>query len=245
MKVVVVGRDLGAGQRFVAAFARAGCDAVFAAGGLYALTLLERERCDLLLVRDDLEDLSLDDVIEILVEDDALQRMQVALLSDAPPRFVPGRVQVLPFATPAGTAVRAVLHRRLGTARPTRSDAAPMAQAIKGTLDMLGLLELLQALNASGKTGVLHLDCPDTYSAAIVVDRGRIVHAASGVLEGRTALQHAEALSRRHPSTRFVFSATSAEAAGRITSIDTSTERLLLDLALHQDAAAPSARPPS
>ena len=58
-----------------------------------------------------------------------------------------------------------------------------MVQAIKGMLDVLGLLQLLQSLNASRKTGVLPLDCPDIFQADVALHHGRIVHAVSGVLE--------------------------------------------------------------
>ncbi len=130
------------------------------------------------------------------------------------------------------TEVRSLLAAR--TIPESESEPVPVAVAaapegLRGSLDVMDLAEVAQAIALGGKTGHLVLALASG-EGTVVFDRGRIVHAEFGQLVGEPAFTALVVTSHRAPGGTFFFNPMEAATSFQRT-IERSVESLLLSTA--------------
>ncbi|MEO1368170.1 MAG: response regulator [Acidobacteriota bacterium] len=155
-----------------------------ACGGLYALTMLEREQPHLLLTRFDLGDMTGPELCALIKRDDLLSEIQVVMLARTLEEKLAaerngGFDLILVDDRPAP--VLAATLRRLLARDAEEAPAAPEPEpgrerSIAGTLGVLDFAELTQAFSQTGKTGRLVLETADGGSTVVLFDEGRVRH---------------------------------------------------------------------
>lgn len=116
--------------------------------------------------------------------------------------------------------------------RPGRSPAAP---ELSGSLGVLNLMELSQALSLASKTGQLHLDCPRG-EGCIYFELGKVVHATIRDRTGREAFSEILHVTLREKNIAFRFAPREpSELAAVPRSIDLTVQHLLLSFAVDLD----------
>ncbi|UBV42077.1 DUF4388 domain-containing protein [Deinococcus taeanensis] len=228
---LVVSPHLSRALSHAALIEAAGWSASTAAGGLHALTQIERERPALVTIDPALEDLSPADLYEIL-RDDPATADTIILIPGAtlPNRYGGPRDVVVPAgrSTPEGLA-RAL--QLLGDA-PTWDDAE--SAALAGELSTLPLTDVLlcaQELQLSGLL-LVHLGARPAH---MVLRQGEIIDAECGQLSPAQAVTFL--LSTRTPGD-FRFHQMPPESLnGLPRQITVPTARLLMEAAVHVDHA--------
>ena len=125
----------------------------------------------------------------------------------------------------------------------TRPASGHASAALQGTLDVMDLAEVTQAVALGGKTGclIVHLASGE---ADIVFEAGRVVHAAFGGRTGEHAFASIVSVSQREREARFQFNRMErAEVTQGPRTISRSVEQLLLSIAVGIDEAEPGAGP--
>lgn len=113
-------------------------------------------------------------------------------------------------------------------------------QEVKGSLDQLGITDLLQLFGLNGKTGTLSLE-RGAKRGTVLLENGQIIHARLGRVEGEKALYRLLLWT----SGTFRFSPGASGAAGS-TRISAPTDHLIMEgLRLGDETAAQAARLPS
>jgi len=178
--LLLVASDPERTARLTRALGREGFSVKVAPEGLYALTMLERERPSLLLVDGAKGDLPADELASIVRSDPALRgvALVVAVRSaePAPEGFDLVVDGDLPLADLAAT-IRRRTSERTGSGTRTLS----------GSLETLDLPQVSEVLGQSRRTGRLSLVFPDERVGEIYFDQGQVVHVRFGAGEGRTA----------------------------------------------------------
>jgi hypothetical protein len=109
------------------------------------------------------------------------------------------------------------------------------APDLSGTLGVLDLMELSQALSLASKTGLLLLDCPRG-EGCIYFALGRVIHAVIRERTGREAFSEILQATLRDANIAFRFAPrTSEELAAVPRSIDLTVQHLLLSFAVDYD----------
>ncbi|MBZ9714002.1 DUF4388 domain-containing protein [Deinococcus multiflagellatus] len=211
----------------------AGMSASTAAGGLHALTQIERERPPLVVIDPALDDLSPADLHEILRDDPASAETVVLI----PGAQLPGRYGgpfdvVVPAGMTAPEGLARALARMPGLSAPTWDD--PEAAALEGELSDLGLTDVLlcaQDLQLSGLL-LVHLGAQPAH---LVLRRGEIIDAECGQ---RPPTQAVTFLLGARTEGDFRFHLLSPDALGGYPrQITLPTARLLMEAAVHDDHA--------
>jgi hypothetical protein len=143
-------------------------------------------------------------------------------------------------ARPAETARR----RDVPAARPAPATGDPAGgrATFQGSLGVMDLTEVAQAISLGGKTGRLVVSLA-AGEGTIVFDAGRVIHAEFGGRAGEKAFGALVAASQREAEARFCFNrAARAELAGEPRTISKSVEQLLLSIAKDLDEDAGIAR---
>jgi len=204
--------------------------------GTFALTMLERDRPDLIVCQARLPDFDGYELCEIVRSDPALRGVLILLLA-GPEDELPGpaseigadRFLVGEFTLAAVVAeVRTLLPqdaRALAAAPP----AAP-AHDLRGSLEVMELADLVQAIALGGKTGHLVLTLGGR-QGQIAFERGRVVHAELGALAGEAAFAALLAAARQAPDGTFCFIPLDRRAASLPRTIARAVDQLLLDAA--------------
>ncbi|MBZ9752465.1 DUF4388 domain-containing protein [Deinococcus sp. HMF7620] len=211
----------------------AGWTAATAAGGLHALTQIERERPPLVVIDPLLDDLSPADLHEIL-RDDPASAQTIVLIAGAqlPSRYGGPFDVVVPAGSSAPEGLARALARMPGPAAPTWDD--PEAASLEGDLSDLGLTDVLlcaQELQLSGLL-IVHLGAQPAH---LVLRRGEIIDAEYA---GRAPTQAATLLLSARPEGDFRFHLLSPDALGGYPKqITLPTARLLMEAAVHVDHA--------
>jgi CheY-like chemotaxis protein len=185
MKVLLIGPSRDRGEALAAALAP---DVAlhYAPDGFYALTMIERERPDLVLLRSAMAGLTAADVAAIIHNDPVHRGVRLGLLATAAERAGLGSdLEVhLEFDAdlPAAELAREI---RCVTAGPPdqaqlarTSRSGPPIQTLSGTLSVLGLSDLVQALSDARSAGRLTVEWADGTAATIHLAGGRILDAA-------------------------------------------------------------------
>jgi hypothetical protein len=233
--ILVVDPDRGSCTMLEQALSAAGYEVVTAPSAAFALTMLERERPDAIVTRTELPDLTGAELCAIVRSDPATETVPLALVGPLDVAGVLGQVgQLAPLRRAAAPAP--------APAPVVRMDGAEDARALRGSLGVLDLTEVVQAIALSGKTGLLSLALAGG-AGRIVFERGRIVHAEAGDETGERAF--GGLVARSGTSGTFAFEPCEAEAPAGPRTIDRSVEQLLLTIAADLDEgrlpAAPAA----
>ncbi|ALW88023.1 DUF4388 domain-containing protein [Deinococcus actinosclerus] len=230
---LVVSPHLSRALSHAALIEAAGWSATTAAGGLHALTQIERERPALVAIDPALEDLSPADLHEILRDDPATAGTIVLIPGAHRPARYGGPFDV---PVPAGLSAPAGLALALqvldAQAAPRWHD--PEEAALSGELSTLPLTDILlcaQELQLSGLL-LIHLGAQPAH---LVLRRGEIIDAECGDRPAPQAVTHLLA-SRVPGDFRFhLMSPDPLSAYPR--GVTVPTARLLMEAAVHEDHA--------
>ena len=145
-----------------------GARVLLAAGGLYALTMLEREQPHLLITRFELGDMTGIDLCSLIKRDDLLAGIQVVLLARSLEEKLSAEraggfdLILIDDRPPSvlAASLKRLIERGLRSPAPLQvaSPEKTGEQSIAGTLGVLNFAELSQALSQTGKTGRLDLE---------------------------------------------------------------------------------------
>lgn len=237
-----------------AALADAGHDVATAPSGSFALTMLEWNRPDAIISRVRLGDMQGDELCVIVRSDPATKEIPFVLLGE-PGVVVAGAASagvdlVVPGDVPLPAVVlriRKLLRRaRLGpvagltgaldvgagAARARSTDAVPPLN-FQGSLSVMELTDVLQALARAHKTGRLAVSLTGG-EGIFVFDAGRVVHAEYAGHPGERAV--AEMIVQAEEGGTFAFFPLARyEVRERPRTIDATVERLLLEVAAQID----------
>lgn len=184
MKVLLIGPAPDRGQALAAALAP-DVKLDYAPDGFYALTMIERERPDLLLLSSAMAGLSAAEVAGIIHNDPVHRGVRLGLLATAAERAGLGADLQVDLEFDAGLSPAELAREIRGltagppehgrSARPSRS--GPPIQTLSGSLSVLGLSDLVQALSDARSAGRLTIEWSDG-TATIHLAGGRILDAA-------------------------------------------------------------------
>lgn len=247
-RVLVADSDPYRRQALVAALQRRGARVIAAPDGLYALTLLERNRPEIVLVVGAfLTDMDAVELSRIVRSDGALGDVLVALMAPAGFRPEPATLfdLILDCAADAEDAAEKVLQLAKASVRATThtrieahsaSKALEEATHLHGTLEILDLPELTQAICNARKTGKLELSLEEGAAAEIYFLDGQVIHTAYQSVAGMDAFRKILAVTLEHPEFGFVFSPLGkAEIFRCPRTINMTPQRLLLTMAVQID----------
>lgn len=223
------------------ALAAAGLSNVAAVpSGSFALTMIERDRPGLIVSRARVPDIDGFELCAIVRSDPSLTGVLFLLLA-GPGEEVPegafaegpDRMLVGEFTT--DTIVTEVISLlRAAEAPPAPPPPPEGGQSLRGSLGVMDLTDLTQAIALAGKTGTLTL----TLAAGpglMLFERGRVVHAEFGRLSGERAFSGLVTAAHRQAGGNFVFTPLDTLAAGAPRTIARSVKHLLLDSAAEID----------
>ncbi|MEM6429006.1 MAG: DUF4388 domain-containing protein [Deinococcota bacterium] len=195
--VLAVMEDTPARSALDEVFRAEGFNSHLADSGLYALTMLERNPIDVVVIAKEASDMSGWDFYEIVVSDTNLRRVLVVLLDDAiGPDQLDGSSSALALSEQSSSEM--VLEQTLAKLRELgrigRVSTAPVAAAsqsvgetIEGNLDsFFSLVDLILSLTGKAVTGQLH--CAINQPAVIFFYKGQLLHANVGEQIGEDAL---------------------------------------------------------
>ena len=129
----------------------------------------------------------------------------------------------------------APLWAALDRATAWQQETLLLGEGFAGSLDVIDLAEVTQAIALGRKTGRLDVSLA-AGAAMIVFDNGRVVHAESSGRVGEPAFAAIIAASQREPDARFRFNRMDhAETSGGPRTITRTVEQVLLDIAVGID----------
>ncbi|WP_027890927.1 DUF4388 domain-containing protein [Calidithermus chliarophilus] len=237
MKALIVAANLESTRALQQAFIQSGFEIQTETSALYALTLLERNRPDVVVSLAQLSDMSGVEFYELVRSDEALRFVAFILLSPESPPNVSRIDSVMPPAVIPGEVVRQAYQKVLEVTRQTYevSSAAPIREAIQGVLGDISLFDLAQWLARSAKTGrlVVHLD---PHHATLYFLKGQLIHAQFGDKSGEDAVLHLMIQAETNRDGSFGFEPKDAsDLFLEPVTIHKSTDQLLLSLAVEID----------
>jgi hypothetical protein len=238
-RVILIDPDRTALAALQAALERAGIGEILAVtSGAFALTMLERNRPDLI-VRFLLLASPGDQSAAAMLEDKPDQTLAgdlplTAIVSEVADLL--GRGPTTPAATPAApiakpaASVPAVAAPVENPAPPAPSPQPDGAHGLRGSLAVMELPDITQAIALGAKTGQLVV----TLSAgrgSVFFDRGRVVHAEFFGLIGETAFAALLVAAHGEANGSFAFNPLEAAAATAVKTIHCDLKQLLLSAA--------------
>lgn len=240
-RVLLIDPDRAARVALEQALERAGItDVSGVTSGSFALTMLERERPDVVVCRARMPDIDGWELCEIARNDPALSDVRFVVLAaagdEAPVGAVRAADRVLagePDPDEVVAEVRSLL-ADLAASRPAPpAEPADDGRGLGGSLAVMDLAEVAQAIGLGAKTGELVVTVGGD-EGTLVFDHGRLVHAEFKRLRGEPAFAALIAAAHRqrgwfrfHPQERAV------PRGGR--TIERSLESLLLSVAADID----------
>jgi CheY-like chemotaxis protein len=212
-------------------------DVVAAASGSFAVTMLERDRPDIIVCRAAVPDIDGYELCAIVRSDPALRGVRFLLLAgtddDEPGRaFETGADRVLVGESGVHTVVAEIaslLAPAAGADGPPEP-GADTTHALRGSLDVMDVADIAQAIGLGLKTGDLILAL-DGGQATVAFDRGRVVHAEWADLTGEEAFAALVADAERSGGGSFSFVPLEGRPPGLPRTMNRSVEQLLLSAA--------------
>jgi CheY-like chemotaxis protein len=229
-KLLLADPDRTRATSVAAALGAAGHEVSVATSGSYALTMLERGRPDLIVTRADVGDMTGAEFASVVRADPATRTIPLVLLDEEGADTDASEADLVLDGESRGEALltgiaSALAGHRRSTAPPTLPRLSA-AKGLRGSLTVMDLPEVTQAIALGTKTGRLALVLP-TGRAAIVFDTGRIVHVEYGELTGEAAF--AALVRAARTGGDFNFTAVERDALlGVPRTIHGSVERLLI-----------------
>jgi len=222
-------------------------DVLAVTSGSFALTMLERNRPDLIVSRVGVPDIDGYELCSIVRKDPLMAGVLFLLLAspgdeaagtmleDKPDQTLAGD---LPLATIVSEVTALLTRRKTPPAAPAEPAAPPAtpdgAHGLRGSLTVMELPDITQAIALGGKTGQLVV----TLSAgrgSVFFDHGRIVHAEFFGLIGETAFQALLVAAHGEANGSFAFNPLETSAAGGAKTIHRDLKQLLLSAAAEID----------
>lgn len=211
---------------------------------LYALTLLERSRPDILLSSERLPEMSGAELYELVRADPSLNLVPIVLLSAEAPANLEEIDRWLPPETSTSEIVRTAYRLVLELTRRTielSTETQAAKGGIQGKLTEISLFELAQWLSRSAKTGRLSVQM-GLEEGSWLFSKGQLIHAEYGQRSGEDAVLSLliQAEGRRRSSAEsggyFVFEPLGeADFFLEPVTIRKTTDQLLLSLAVEMD----------
>ncbi len=219
-------------------FAASGFELQVEESALFALTKLERERPDVIIAAQELDETSGLEFYEMCREDPNLDLVPIVLLGETIPKNMTDLDEVIPAdsvsADVVRTAYRLVLEltRRTYVGQPNNRVAH---SGIHGQLGEIGVFELAEWLSRSSKTGRLTIRL-GAENAYWYFSKGNLVHAEFQGKSGEDAVLQLMLKSEKNKDGTFTFEPSDT----KITEIPTvtikkTTDQLLLSLAVELD----------
>jgi CheY-like chemotaxis protein len=246
-RVILIDPDRATLAAMQAALARGGVDDVLAVtSGSFALTMLERNRPDLIVSRAGVPDIDGYELCAIVRADPLMAGVRFLLLASPGDEAAASMLEDKPDQTLAGdlplsaivSEVLVLLARSAAVPPappPSPAAAAPSeAHGLRGSLSVMELPDITQAIALGVKTGQLVV----TLSAgrgSIVFDRGRIVHAEFFGLIGETAFAALLVAAHGEATGNFVFNPLETATANGVKTIHRDLKQLLLSAAAEID----------
>jgi len=204
--------------------------------GSIALTMLERDRPDLIVSRARMPDIQGWELCEIVRSDPSMAGVLFLLLAapgDVPEDAVDGAPERMLVGEFTPATIVAEVESLLGEARAAAPAEGPAA-GLRGSLAVIDLPDLAQAIALGAKTGRLgvRLDAGD---GTIVFERGRVVHAEFGRHAGEPAFVALVATAQREGRGTFVFEPVDALGPDVPRTVDRQVKQLLLSVAAEID----------
>jgi len=243
-KVLLVDPEPDSRAAFERALKGAGYEVSVAASGSFALTQLEWDRPDIIVTQARVDDMDGCELFGIVRSDPktgdipflllaGLERHIAAQAAEAGvDRLCTGHVSVVGFldgvrALLAGEPVSAVATPTVPAAAPTE----PAPQVMRGSLDVMDLPALTQAIAMGGKTGRLAVELA-AGPGTLEFEGGQLVHAEFGGESGEPAFTDLVCSSQTEGGGDFCFTPLPREQAGKLPrTIHRSVDRLLLRIA--------------
>ena len=243
-RVILIDPDRTALAALQAALGQAGFSDVLAVtSGSFALTMLERNRPDLIVSRVGVPDIDGYELCSIVRKDPLMtgvlflllaspgDEAAATMLEDKPDQTLAGDLPLTAIVSEVGT----LLGRGKAALVPTQEPIAPAAQpdgahGLRGSLTVMELPDITQAIALGGKTGQLVV----TLSAgrgSVFFDRGRVVHSEFFGLIGETAFQALLIAAHGEANGSFAFNPLDAAAANGVKTIHRDLKQLLLSAA--------------
>ena len=243
-RVILIDPDRTALAALQAALGQAGFSDVLAVtSGSFALTMLERNRPDLIVSRVGVPDIDGYELCAIVRKDPLMTGVLFLLLASPGDEAAATMLEDKPDQTLAGdlplTAIVSEVATLLGRGKagpvPIQEPIAPAAQpdgahGLRGSLTVMELPDITQAIALGGKTGQLVV----TLSAgrgSVFFDRGRVVHSEFFGLIGETAFQALLVAAHGETNGSFAFNPLDAAAASGVKTIHRDLKQLLLSAA--------------
>ena len=251
--VLLVDADPDSSVRFEKALRAAGYEVSAAPSGSRALTMLRERRPDLIISQAMFEDMYGSELCSAVRSDPATKEIMFVLMVDRSSQVAhaAGKTDadmILPENLPVSTVVTRIdTHLRLrglpGLAPPrvpdpkaaTQPGAAAAGPTLQGSLAVMDLTEVTQAVSIGRKTGRLVLSLK-AGQGAILFDSGRVVHAEFAGKTGDGAFNALVVASHRERGGSFSFVPVAAGDASQLpNTIQTDLETLLLNIAVEMD----------
>jgi CheY-like chemotaxis protein len=239
-KIVVVDRNRSKTAELGHALGAAGHKVVIAYSASLALTALERAEPDLVVAGAESDDLTGSDLCAIMRADPNGRERLFLLLADGPAATATAGVDLF---LPESAEVPEIVGAVAAMLRGEPVDAVPRPRSLRGSLGVMDLAEITQAISISGKTG--HLTASLAAGEAVVwFVSGRAVHAQFHGLDGERAF-HALIAAAHEDDGDFCFDPVDpAEAQSFPKTIARSVDQLLLIVAADIDEGHAAARGP-
>lgn len=239
-KVLLVDPEPDSRGAFERALRGAGYEVSVAASGSFALTQLEWDRPDVIVTQARVDDMDGCELFGLVRSDPKTGEIPFLLLAGLErhiaaqaaehgvDRLSTGHVSVPLFLAD----VRGLLARESVPVSPAPPPPPePAAQVMRGTLDVMDLPALAQAIAMGGKTGRLTLGLA-TGPGALEFESGQLVHAEFGGETGEQAFADLVCASQAEGNGDFCFSPVSREQIGKLPrTVHRSVDRLLLRIA--------------
>ena len=242
-RMLLIDPDRGALFAMQTALRQAGfSDVTAVTSGSFALTMLERHRPDLIVSRLAVPDINGYELCAIVRKDPSMtgvlflllaspgDEMPEVMLEDKPDQTLAGDLPVTAIVSEVAQLLRRVAPAAVATRAPTAPAAQPEgAHGLRGSLAVMELPDITQAMALGAKTGQLAVTLPSG-CGAIFFDRGRVVHAEFRELVGEPAFAALVVAAHGKANGTFVFNPL-VTAAGGVRTIQRDLKKLLLDAA--------------
>src|SRR2546430_890771 len=240
-RVIVIDPDRTGLAAMQAALAQGGFSDVLAlTSGSFALTMLERNRPDLIVSRVGVPDIDGYELCSIVRKDPLMTGVLFLLLASPGDEAAASMLEDKPDQTLAGdlplTAIVSEVANLLGrgAAAPPPGPQRDGAHGLRGSLAVMELPDITQAIALGAKTGQLVVTL-SSGRGSVFFDRGRVVHAEFFGLIGETAFAALLVAAHGEANGNFAFNQLETEAANAVKTIHRDLKQLLLSAAAEID----------
>lgn len=257
-RILVIDADRDGLQSLKRALGEAGfTDVAAVPSGSFALTMIERDRPDLIVSHATIPDIDGFELCSIVRSDPALGNILFLLLVGAEVELPEGVLETGPDRCLVGEftedtivgEVKSLLSRLPQVAEPAPAAAAPPAPApmpteaaaapdeagtLRGSLGVMDLPDVAQAIGLANKTGQLTVALA-AGAGSVVFERGRVVHAEFGALKAEAAFAALVVAAHGDAGGTFCFSPLEEVSPSIARSMNRTIDQLLLSVAAEID----------